>query len=81
MATDAQVLQDVIAAFEDIPALRASRFYIDVKSRVVTIRGRVLDDAERNTAERAARSIVGQRALVLELRIASAAEVVVSHQR
>jgi osmotically-inducible protein OsmY len=72
MSTDAQVLHDVIAAFDENPALRDSRLYIDVKSRVVTIRGRVRNDAERKAAERTARSIVGRRALVLNLHIVSA---------
>jgi len=76
MKTDAQVLQDVIAAFDEIPGLRASRLYIDVKKRVVTIRGRVLNDAERRTAELTARRVVGSRALVLELRVAPVAKVV-----
>lgn len=75
MTPDAQVLHDVIAAFDEIPELRSSRLYIDVKSRVVTIRGRVRNNAERQAAERTARSIVGLRALVLELGVASAPKV------
>jgi osmotically-inducible protein OsmY len=76
MATDSQVLHDVIAAFDQVPGLHACRLYIDVRSRVVTIRGRVPDDAARKTAERTARSIVGLRALVLELTVATSPKVV-----
>jgi hypothetical protein len=72
MTTDAQVLQDVIAAFDEIPELRSCRLYIDVKSRVVTIRGQALNGGQRLIAERVARSIVGPRALVLELGVARA---------
>ncbi len=75
MPTDAQVLHDVIDAFELIPGLRSSRLYIDVKSRVVTIRGRVPSDAERQAAARVARGLVGVRALVLELGVASTPKV------
>jgi osmotically-inducible protein OsmY len=75
MPTDADVLRDVINAFELIPGLRSSRLYIDVKSRVVTIRGRVHSDSERQTAERTARAIVGPRALVLEVGIVPAPKV------
>jgi osmotically-inducible protein OsmY len=75
MTPDAQVLHDVIAAFDEIPELRPSRLYIDVKSRVVTIRGRVRNDTERQAAERTARNIVGLRALVLELGVAPAPKV------
>jgi osmotically-inducible protein OsmY len=75
MTPDAQVLHDVIAAFDEIPELRSSRLYIDVKSRVVTIRGRVRNDTERQSAERVARSIVGLRALVLELGVAPVPKV------
>jgi osmotically-inducible protein OsmY len=70
MTTDTQVLNDLITAFNELPALRSARFYIDVKSRVVTIRGRVRNDTERQAAERTARSIVGLRALILELHVA-----------
>jgi len=76
MAIDTQVLHDMIAAFDEIPELRASRLHIDVKSRLVTIRGRVANDALRKTVERAARSIVGPRALVLNLSVAPGARVV-----
>ena len=75
MPTDADVLQAVIAAFDEIPALRASRLFIDVRKRVVTIRGQVPSDGERKTAEVTARRIVGLRALILELRVASASKV------
>jgi osmotically-inducible protein OsmY len=75
MSADAQVLHDVIAALDEVPGLRASRLFIDVRKRVVTIRGRVPGDAERNSAERAARRIVGPRALVLELSIVPSASV------
>jgi BON domain len=75
MIPDAQVLHDVIAAFDEIPELRSSRLYIDVKSRVVTIRGRVRNDTERQAAERTARRIVGSRALVLELGVAPVPKV------
>jgi osmotically-inducible protein OsmY len=71
MASDAQVLRDVINAFESIPELRSSRLYIDVKRRVVTIRGRVQLEAEKQAAASAARGIVGLRALVLEVAVAS----------
>jgi osmotically-inducible protein OsmY len=71
MPTDAQVLHDVIDAFELIPGLRSSRLYVDVKSRVVTISSRVQSDTERLAAERAARNIVGLRALVLEVGVVS----------
>jgi osmotically-inducible protein OsmY len=81
MTPDAQVLHDVIAAFDDIPELRSSRLYIDVRSRVVTIRGRVRSDSERQAAERTARSIVGLRALVLELGIVPAPKVNVTSQK
>jgi osmotically-inducible protein OsmY len=81
MTPDAQVLHDVIAAFDEIPELRSSRLYIDVKSRVVTIRGRVRNDSERRAAEQTARSIVGLRALVLELGIAAAPKVNVVSQK
>ena len=81
MTPDAQVLHDVIAAIDEIPELRSSRLYIDVKSRVVTIRGRVHSDSERQAAERTARSIVGSRALVLELSIAPAPKVNVISQK
>jgi osmotically-inducible protein OsmY len=67
MATDAQVLHDVLDAFEEIPGLRSSRLSIHVKSRIVTIRGRVHSSEEREAAERAARGIVGPRALVLQV--------------
>jgi osmotically-inducible protein OsmY len=75
MNTDSQVLHDVIAAFNELPALRSARLYIDVKSRVVTVRGRLLSDIQREAAERTARSIVGNRALVLELGVARASRV------
>jgi osmotically-inducible protein OsmY len=71
MSTDAQVLQDVIEAFERIPLLRSSKFYIDVQRRVVTIRGRVPGELERQEAAHAARGIVGLRALVLEVAVTS----------
>jgi osmotically-inducible protein OsmY len=69
MPSDEQVLQDVIKAFEQIPGLRSSRIFIDVKSRLVTIRGRVQSIAQRQDAERIARGLVGLRALVLEVGI------------
>jgi osmotically-inducible protein OsmY len=72
----------VIAAFDEVPELRSSRLYIDVKSRVVTIMGRVRSESERQAAERTARSILGLRALVLELGIVPAPKVnVISKQR
>jgi BON domain len=70
MPTDAQVLQEVIATFDLIPGLRSARLHVDVKSRSVTIRGRVHDDAERQEVERSARAIVGLRALVLKVGVA-----------
>lgn len=81
MPTDAQVLHDVIDAFELIPELRSSRLYIDVKSRVVTIRGRVQSEAERQAAARVARGLVGLRALVLEVGVASTPTVKVVSQK
>jgi osmotically-inducible protein OsmY len=80
MPTDAQVLRDVIDAFELIPGLRSSRLYINVKSRVVTIRGRVQSDVDRQAAARVARGIVGLRALVLEVGVASTPTVRVVSQ-
>jgi hypothetical protein len=71
MPSDAQVLQDLIDAFELAPELRCSRLYVDVRSRVVTIRGRVQSDAERQAAERVARGVAGLRALVLEVGVVS----------
>jgi hypothetical protein len=70
MPSDQQVLDDVIAAFALVPDFKTSRFYVDVKSRVVTIRGRVTSVAQRQKAESIARGIVGLRALVLEVAIA-----------
>jgi osmotically-inducible protein OsmY len=67
MPTDEQVLEDVVAAFEAIPELRSSRLYVDVQSRIVTIRGRVQSIALRDQLERVLRDIVGMRALVLEV--------------
>jgi osmotically-inducible protein OsmY len=67
MPTDEQVLEDVVAAFERIPELRSSRLYVDVQSRIVTIRGRVQSIALREQIERMLRDIVGMRALVLEV--------------
>jgi osmotically-inducible protein OsmY len=75
VSTDAEVLHDVIDAFALIPGLRFSRLYVDVRSRVVTIRGRVESDAERQAAERVARGVVGSRALVLEVGVVSKARV------
>ncbi len=75
MPTDAQVLQDVVTAFERIPELRSSRLYVDVQSRIVTIRGRVQSLAQREQVERTARGIVGMRALVLEVSFAAAPRV------
>jgi osmotically-inducible protein OsmY len=69
MPSDEQGLQDVIKAFEQIPGLRSSRIFIDVKSRLVTIRGHVHSVAQRHDAERIARGIVGLRARVLEVGI------------
>ena len=80
MSTDAQVLRDVIDAFELIPGLQSCRLYIDVKSRVVTIRGRVQSDVEKQAAARVARRIVGSRALVLEVGVASTPMVKVVSQ-
>jgi osmotically-inducible protein OsmY len=71
MSTDAQVLHDVIDAFELIAGLRSSRLYVDVKGRVVTIGGCVQSDAERQAVGRAVRNIVGLRALVLEVGVGS----------
>jgi osmotically-inducible protein OsmY len=80
MSTDAQVLRDIVTALEEIPGLRYSLLYIDVKSRVVTIRGRVRSEVERQAAERAARGIVGSRALVLQIAVATVPTVrYVSH--
>ena len=75
MTTDPQVLKDVVTAFEQIPGLRYFPLYIDVKSRVVTIRGRVHSEEERQEAERIARGIVGLRALVLQIAVAPRATV------
>jgi osmotically-inducible protein OsmY len=71
MSTDAQLLRDVLDAFDAVRGLQSSRLFIDVRSRIVTIRGRVNSHQEREAAERAARGIVGLRALVLEVSIAS----------
>jgi osmotically-inducible protein OsmY len=71
MNTDTQVLREVIAAFDQRPGLRSSRLYIDVQSRIVTVRGRVNSMAERDETERTVRGIVGMRALVLEVAVAS----------
>jgi osmotically-inducible protein OsmY len=67
MPTDEQVLEEVVTAFERIPELRSSRLYVDVQSRIVTIRGRVQSIALREQIERMLRDIVGMRALVLEV--------------
>lgn len=71
MPDDEQVLHDVIDAFELHPQLRLSRLYIDVRSRVVTIRGHVHNAAQREHVDRIARAIVGLRALVLEVGVSS----------
>jgi osmotically-inducible protein OsmY len=71
MPSDKQVLHDVIDAFELLPGLRSSRLFIDVKGRVVTIRGHVPSVEQRQNAVRIARGIVGLRALVLEVGISS----------
>lgn len=78
MPTDAQVLRDLIDAFSRIPGLNSSRIYVDVQSRIVTVRGRVQSVAEREEAALAARGIVGLRALVLEVGVASAPRVKVT---
>jgi osmotically-inducible protein OsmY len=70
MKTDVEVLREVIAAFELSPHLRGSPFYVDVKRRIVTVRGRVNSSAQREETERTMRGIVGLRALVLEVAIA-----------
>jgi osmotically-inducible protein OsmY len=70
MPTDSQVLRNIIDAFEQISGLQSPRLNIDVRSRVVTIRGRVHSDVERQQVERVARGIVGLRALVLEVGVA-----------
>jgi osmotically-inducible protein OsmY len=75
MSTDAQVLRDLIDAFKRIPGLNSSRLYVDVKSRIVTIRGRVQSASQRQEVTLAARGIVGLRALVLEVGVASAPKV------
>ena len=75
MTPDAQVLRDVIAAFDEIPELRSSRLYIDVNDSVVTLTGRLGSDTERQAAEQTARRIETLKALVLELRVAPAAKV------
>ena len=72
MNANAQLLQEVIAAFNEIPGLNYSRLYIDVQSEIVTIRGRMLNGAQRLEAERVARLIVGPRSLVIELGVAPA---------
>jgi osmotically-inducible protein OsmY len=75
MSTDAQVLRDVIEAVKGIPGLNSSKLYVDVKSRIVTIRGRVQSASQRQEVAFAARGIVGQRALVLEVGVAAAPKV------
>jgi hypothetical protein len=71
MSTDVQLLRDVLDAFEGVRGLRSSRLFIDVKTRIVTIRGRVYSQLERQAVEQAARGIVGLRALVLEVSVVS----------
>lgn len=75
MSPDSQVLQSLISAFEGTISPRFTRLHIDVRSKIVTISGRVKSAAERQEAERIARSVVGSRALVMEVSIAPAAMV------
>jgi osmotically-inducible protein OsmY len=69
MTTDAQVLHQVLAAFELSPRLRTSPLRIDVKTRIVTVTGLVNSDAERKEVEVTLRGFVGVRALVLKVGI------------
>jgi osmotically-inducible protein OsmY len=77
MSTDGQLLRDVLDVFQGIHGLRSSRLFIDVTSRIVTIRGRVNSHQEREAAELAARSIIGLTALVLEVSVVSVPTVFV----
>jgi hypothetical protein len=68
-------LNETVCASEQIVrgvfGLRSSRLHIDVKGRVVTIRGHVHSVEQRQNAVRIARGIVGLRALVLQVGISS----------
>jgi osmotically-inducible protein OsmY len=71
MSTETQVFYDVMNAFELIPSLGLARLDIDVQRRVVTIKGRVESDAQREAAEGIARKFVGLRALILKISVLS----------
>lgn len=70
MVTDAQLFQDVTAAFKHSPFLQHARLSLHVQDGIVTISGRLKSLAERQAVERAVRRVSGVTRLVLDIRAA-----------
>ncbi|KWD88696.1 BON domain-containing protein [Burkholderia ubonensis] len=71
MKSDATLKQHVEQELFWDPALHARRIDVDVRDRVVTLRGTVVSWAQKFAAQKAAQRVGGARALVLELAVAA----------
>ncbi|KVP55764.1 OsmY domain-containing protein [Burkholderia ubonensis] len=71
MKSDATLKQHVEQELFWDPALDARRIDVDVRDRVVTLRGTVASWAQKFAAQKAAQRVGGARALVLELAVAA----------
>ena len=70
MNTDRQVQDDVLAALEWEPGVRAEHVGVSVNAGVVTLEGSVTTLREKYLAERTARDVRGVRAVANEVRVA-----------
>ncbi|AOJ76779.1 BON domain-containing protein [Burkholderia ubonensis] len=80
MKSDAVLKQDVEQALFWDPALDARRIDVDVRDRVVTLRGTVASWAQKLEAQKTALHVADARALVLELSVTPPASACADHE-
>jgi hypothetical protein len=68
MKADAQLLQDVIAELRREPSIDAAQIGADIADGVVTLSGHARSHIERCEAERAARRVLGVRAVAIKIK-------------
>jgi osmotically-inducible protein OsmY len=67
MKTDLQLQQDVLAELHWEPSVHAENIGVEAKDGVVTLAGHVMTYQEKYHAEKAARRVMGVRALAVEI--------------
>lgn len=67
MKTDTQLQQDVMAELRWEPSVQAQHIGVEAKDGVITLTGHVMTFQEKYHAEKAARRVVGVRALAMEI--------------